>query len=107
MASRFEFVDAQKNAPVYCAAPWRNAIQSVFGHRTRVWVAESLSGEIIGGVPLTFFRSRLFGRFAVSVPYFNYGGVLTPELNVARVLSAELQQGCEREGLGAIEMRDR
>ena len=105
MASWCEFVAAQKNAPVYCAAPWRNAIQSVFGHRTRVWVAESSSGEIIGGVPLTFFRSRLFGRFAVSVPYFNYGGVLTPYLNVAQDLLAELQQVCERENLDHIEIR--
>ncbi len=105
MASWCEFVDAQKNAPAYCSAPWRNAIQSVFGHRTRVWVAESSSGEIIGGVPLTFFRSRLFGRFAVSVPYFNYGGVLTPYLNVAQDLLAELQQVCERENLDHIEIR--
>lgn len=105
MASWCEFVDAQKNAPAYCSAPWRNAIQSVFGHRTRVWVAESSSGEIIGGVPLTFFRSRLFGRFAVSVPYFNYGGVLTSYLNVAQDLLAELQQVCERENLDHIEIR--
>src|SRR5690625_8010962 len=105
MASWCEFVDAQIIAPVYCAAPWRNAIQSVFGHRTRVWVAESPSGEVIGGVPLTFFRSRLFGRFAVSVPYFNYGGVLTSYLNVAQALLAELQQVCEQESLNHIEIR--
>src|SRR5690625_7982185 len=105
MASRFEFVDAQKFAPVYCAAPWRNAIQSVFRHRTRVWVAESPSGEIIGGVSLTFFRSRLFGFFAVSVPYFNYCGVLTSYLNVAQALLAELQQVCEQESLNHIEIR--
>lgn len=105
MASWCRFVDAQKNAPAYCSAPWRNAIKSVFGHRTRVWVAESSAGEIIGGVPLTFFRSRLFGRFAVSVPYFNYGGVLTAYTDVARALLDELQQVCERENLDHIEIR--
>lgn len=105
MASWCGFVEAQKNAPAYCFAPWRNAIQSVFGHRTRIWVAESPGGEIIGGVPLTFFRSRLFGRFAVSVPYFNYGGVLTSYADVARALLGELQKVCEREHLDHIEIR--
>src|SRR5690625_1179871 len=45
MASWCEFVDAQKNAPAYCSAPWRNAIQSVFGHRTRVRSEERRVGK--------------------------------------------------------------
>lgn len=105
MSTWCRFVNAQENAPAYCSAAWRNAIQSVFGHRTRIWVAESSAGEMLGGVPLTFFRSRLFGRFAVSVPYFNYGGVLTGYENVARALLDELQKVCEREKLDHIEIR--
>jgi FemAB-related protein (PEP-CTERM system-associated) len=101
----YQFVKAQKDAPAYCFPAWREAIQSVFGHRTRVWVAECETGEIIGGVPLTFFNSWLFGRFAVSVPYFNYGGVLTPYSDVARSLLKELEQVCEREALDHIEIR--
>ncbi|MDQ2076162.1 FemAB family XrtA/PEP-CTERM system-associated protein [Marinimicrobium sp. ABcell2] len=101
----YQFVKAQKDAPAYCFPAWREAIQSVFGHQTRVWVAQSEAGDIVGGVPLTFFNSRLFGRFAVSVPYFNYGGVLTPYTDVARALLKELEQVCAQEELDHIEVR--
>src|SRR5690625_4805816 len=59
MASWCKFVDAQKNAPVYCAAPWRNAIQSVFGHSYRVLVEEYPLIVIVWVVALTFFLVTL------------------------------------------------
>ena len=39
----------------------------------------SRRGAIVGVLPLVFFSSRLFGRFAVSVPFVNYGGVLADD----------------------------
>ena len=32
-----------------------------------------------GLLPLTFVKSRLFGRFLVSMPYLNYGGVTSDD----------------------------
>ena len=47
-----------------------------FGHDTRYLIARSAAG-VEGVLPLVLFRSRLFGRFAVSMPFLNYGGVLS------------------------------
>jgi FemAB-related protein (PEP-CTERM system-associated) len=43
-------------------------------------------GDIRGLLALGFVRSQLFGRYLVSLPYLNYGGVLADDDVVARLL---------------------
>jgi FemAB-related protein (PEP-CTERM system-associated) len=43
-------------------------------------------GHIVGLLPLEFVQSRLFGRFLVSLPYLNTGGVLADRPDVAVAL---------------------
>jgi serine/alanine adding enzyme len=43
-------------------------------------------GQIAGILPLAFVRSRLFGRFLVSLPYLNTGGVIARDEETARSL---------------------
>ena len=45
----------------------------------RYLAAASEHGGIVGVLPLVFFQSRLFGRFAVSLPFVNYGGVVADD----------------------------
>ncbi len=101
----FEFVAGQDNPPLYCLPAWPEVIGDAFGHDTRVWAALSAEDKIIGGVALTFLDSRLFGRFAVSMPYFNYGGVLSPYFDVAQALLKHLEDVCQTENLDHIEVR--
>jgi len=42
--------------------------------------------QTAGILPLMFVQSKLFGRFLVSMPYLNYGGVQTLDSDVAGVL---------------------
>lgn len=74
------YVAAHPRATGYHLSGWTRVIERAFGHQTRTLVAESADG-IVGLLPLVFFRSRLFGHFAVSMPFVNYGGVVadTPE----------------------------
>jgi len=71
-------------ATAYHHPSWLKLIASAFGQETRYLTAESAQG-IVGVLPLVLFSgrlsSRIFGRFAVSMPFVNYGGVLadTPE----------------------------
>lgn len=96
---------AARTASAYHQVVWPEIIKNSFGHPTRIWVAEDTDGNILAGVPLTFFSSRLFGRFAVSIPYFNYGGVISDWVNVARDLITSLHHVCVNEGLSHIEVR--
>lgn len=42
--------------------------------------------RIVGVLPLLFVNSRLFGRFLVSLPYLNWGGVISEDDQAARGL---------------------
>ena len=44
------------------------------------------AGQTCGLLPLCFIRGPLFGRFLVSLPYLNYGGVLADDEASARLL---------------------
>ncbi|WP_169449413.1 FemAB family XrtA/PEP-CTERM system-associated protein [Marinimicrobium agarilyticum] len=100
-----DYVRQLQSAPNYCLPEWVGIIEHAFSHPTQIWAAVTDEGKILGGIPLTVFDSRLFGRFAVSMPFFNYGGLLTEYQNVAKALIKRLQAVREREGWQHIEIR--
>jgi FemAB-related protein (PEP-CTERM system-associated) len=57
------------------------------GLKHKVFVLESLKeGETNGLLLLAYVRSFLFGRYLVSLPYLNYGGVLADNEAIAKQL---------------------
>ncbi|MBZ2167846.1 FemAB family XrtA/PEP-CTERM system-associated protein [Marinobacter sp. F4216] len=55
-------------------------------HQIRYFLAIDKRDQVVGVLPVTQMNSYLFGNFMVSVPYFNYGGVLADNGDVARKL---------------------
>ena len=78
------YVRSRRQASGYHLSAWSDLIGRAFGHETRRLSAYS-GGEIVGVLPLVIFKSRLFGRFMVSMPFLNGGGVVgeTPEAEAA------------------------
>jgi FemAB-related protein (PEP-CTERM system-associated) len=62
-------------------------------------------GAVAGILPLVYFRSRLFGRFLVSLPFLNYGGVLASDGLAGDTLIAEAHRVAQRFGASHIELR--
>ena len=62
------YVRSHAHATGYHQRAWTDLIGRVFGHETKYLVAETKDG-ISGVLPLVFFRSRVFGSFAVSLPF--------------------------------------
>lgn len=60
----------------YHLVTWRRIVEAAFGHSPFYLVAKNEAGGVQGVLPLVFLSGRLFGRLLVSMPYFNYGGVL-------------------------------
>jgi FemAB-related protein (PEP-CTERM system-associated) len=51
------------------------------------YMVEAVRGrEVRGLLPLAFLKSLVFGRFLVSMPYLNYGGVTSGDEETARLL---------------------
>jgi len=84
---------------------WRSVVENACGHRTIYLMARDEYEEVRGILPLVFLSSRFFGRFLVSMPFFNYGGVLADGLEAQGAL-LEAAIGVAR-GVGAtcIELR--
>ena len=83
---------------------WRHVFDGVFRHQS-VYLVARRGGVVSGVLPIVLFRSRLFGRFAVSVPFLNYGGLLADDIEVSRALVHEAQRAAAAFGARHLELR--
>lgn len=77
------------NSPLtsgYHLSGWRRVIEEAFGHRTYYLIAQDEHGAVQGIVPLVLLASRVFGRFLVSLPFVNYGGLVATSPSAYRAL---------------------
>ena len=79
----------------YHQAKWKTVLENGFAHTTRHLLAKK-EHRIVGILPLAVVKSLLFGRFLVSLPFFNYGGIVADDrgvevalLTAARVLAKD------------------
>jgi serine/alanine adding enzyme len=73
-----EYVNRHENASAYHRSGWCHLIARAFRHESRMLAVENDAG-LTGVLPLIVMRSRLFGRFVVSLPFVNAGGVLADD----------------------------
>jgi FemAB-related protein (PEP-CTERM system-associated) len=113
------FVQGHPSSANYHLLGWKDVIETVFGHRT-YYLAARDSGRIIRGVlPLVHMKSPVFGNFLISVPFFNYGGILSDDngaeapllefaKNIMHTVHAsfiEFRHARDRQGLGLVTKR--
>jgi FemAB-related protein (PEP-CTERM system-associated) len=101
---RARYVAAHPEASAYHHPEWLRIIGAAFGHRTMSLTA-SEGGRITGLLPLVFFDSLLFGRFAVSLPFVNYGGILADNADAARGLREAAVEETRRARAAYLELR--
>jgi FemAB-related protein (PEP-CTERM system-associated) len=103
------FVERHPDATVYHLSAWTDLIADVFGHRAERLAAvggdEGGPGDISGILPLAFFNTRLFGRFATSMPFVNYGGVAADSPAAARLLFNAAASAAQAAGASYLELR--
>jgi len=101
-----EFIARHPRASLYHDPRWSGLIRHCFSHQTFFLACARESDDTLEGVlPLVYIKSRIFGKALVSMPYFNYGGLLAESDAAAKqLLSAALHL---QKDLGAdyIELR--
>ncbi|HJR76048.1 MAG TPA: FemAB family XrtA/PEP-CTERM system-associated protein [Nitrospiraceae bacterium] len=100
------YVLASKDASGYHLLGWRRVIEESFGHHTCYVAAKDHTGRIRGVLPLVMLASRLFGKFLVSVPFLNYGGVVADDHETVSCLINEAIAQAKRHGARHIEIRN-
>src|SRR5665647_1133819 len=81
-----EFVWAHPDSSNYHQYGWRKVVEKSFGHRTMYLVAASSQNKICGILPYVQLKSIMFGNSLVSMPFFNYGGMLSSENSASAAL---------------------
>jgi serine/alanine adding enzyme len=99
------YVRQAPGATIYHLHAWRGIISDVFRHESHALVARDDAGLIAGVLPMVRLRSRLFGDFLVSVPYFNYGGVVADSPQIAESLLKAAAVRARELGVSHLELR--
>jgi FemAB-related protein (PEP-CTERM system-associated) len=81
-----------------------SVLRSGLGHDPLALLA-CAGGRIVGVLPLAHVRSALFGRFLVSLPYANSGGVVAEDEEVARRLIDAAVDLANRRRVRYLELR--
>jgi FemAB-related protein (PEP-CTERM system-associated) len=100
------YVAHHPDATLYHQWPWGSVFRLTFGHETDRIVARE-DGRIVGVLPVVTLKSWLFGRFLVSLPFVNYGGVLAASDAARRALLDEASRLAAARGLRHVELRHR
>ncbi len=101
-----EFVQTKNNASIYHLSVWKKLINQIFGHSSYYLQAMSDDGNVVGVLPLVRLKSMLFGDYIVSMPFFNYGGVLADSPEIESALMKRAGELAAELGVQHIEFRD-
>lgn len=99
-----DYVARRPKATSYHRWAWRSVFERAFGHETE-YLSARRSGHLVGILPLVMFRTWLFGRFAVSLPFVNYGGVVADDREAADALLTHATEMARRAQLAHVELR--
>tara|TARA_R110001592_G_scaffold319321_1_gene596884 strand:- start:39448 stop:40731 length:1284 start_codon:yes stop_codon:yes gene_type:complete len=99
------YVESKPNSSIYHFSAFKKVIERSFGHSSVYLAAFSKSGELCGVLPAVELKSRLFGHFLVSMPYFTYGAVLADSNVVSGALYDALFEESKALGAGHVELR--
>jgi len=99
-----EFVRSRADASIYHRSGWSLLPRDVFRHRAYFIEARDAQG-LAGVLPVVQQRS-LFGNFATSVPFFNYGGALARDDATALALMNRARDLASDIGCSYLELRD-
>jgi FemAB-related protein (PEP-CTERM system-associated) len=83
---------------------WLTVLERGLGHAP--YCLEAVAGErTVGFLPLAHVRSILFGKFLVSLPYLNSGGIVADDDATARLLAERAVALADEQGVRYLELR--
>lgn len=100
------YIESNPAASVYHRAEWCSLIRQSFGHESYYFLARNNNRHIVGILPLVRLKSRLFGDFLVSMPFFNYGGAVGDTPDIEQQLIDTANTTALEIGASHVEYRD-
>lgn len=85
-------------------AGWKEVIEATYRHTGLYLLAEE-DARIVGILPLVHMRTPFWGSLLCSMPFLNYGGILSDSPEAAEALLQEALNLASRLGVRKIELR--
>ncbi len=101
-----QYVESHPEGCIYHLSAWQSIIKKQFGHESFYHISKNESNDINGLLPVVQLKSTLFGNYMVSVPYFNYGGVIANDNKVAINLMQQAGELAKNKSSSHVEFRD-
>ena len=98
------FVLADPRSELFHRPIWTKAVAAGCGQRDHYLIAEQ-RGELIGLLPLTQIRSRLFGSALVSTGFGVGGGILADDPTAVEALAESSSELAAKLGCSSVELR--
>ena len=99
------YVLSKAHSAIYHRWAFRDIIQSAFGHNAVYLAAFNRAHEICGVLPAIEMKSRLFGHFIVSLPFFTYGAALANSVKIECALYSALFDYAKQQHIEHVELR--
>ncbi len=99
------FVQQHPEGKIYHLSAWNELIWETFGHDPYYVVFRENDDQIVGVLPITHFKSFFFGKFAVSLPFVNYGGPLLLRNELMEQVSSYLMDFRRQMDIEYVELR--
>ncbi len=100
-----EFIRRHDPVQGYALPAWLRIFTQSFGHSSHVLGAFNQEETLEGLLPLTHVRSALFGSLLCSLPFVNYGGILSTQRQAAEALEHAARELCQELGAASVELR--
>jgi len=101
------YVDGHPDASVYHLSSWKSLIEKTFNHKCYYFYAVNENNDICGVLPSVNLKSKLFGNYIVSMPFFNYGGVIADNSAIATQLNDRLQMQAAENKVSHVQYREK
>jgi len=98
------FVAERADGTIFHRPDWSRMVEAGCGQKPLFLVAEC-GGRLVGCLPLTAIRSRLFGNALVSVGFATGGGILAESAQAATRLAEAAWAAAQRERCQSVELR--
>lgn len=99
------YVTEHPGSSIYHRFEIAELIEQVFCHQSYYFKSSDEQGNIVGVLPVIRLKSRLFGDYFVSLPFFNYGGVIADSAEIATDLIRAAAQQATNLGVSHLELR--
>jgi FemAB-related protein (PEP-CTERM system-associated) len=98
------FVDRAQGASMSHDPRWLSVLARGLKH-VAFQLCARVDGEVVGILPLVLVKSLLFGRYLVSLPYLNGGGILAKSACIGNRLVDQAVELAEKQNVRFLELR--